>query len=261
VSEGAHAALERARRIERAHAVQLERTREARAVGAPALAVGGGLAVFHGVRSPFSTAVGVGLGVPVSAADVDRVEGHLGVGGGPVRIEVTPFTDPSLADELARRGYQVERFFQVWHRPPGPLPEAPPLPVRPAAPGEERTWVDLFSRAHLGAPVQAGPQEQAFLGMTRARGNLLFLGLVEGVPAGVAALSIHEGTAYLSGAGVVASARGRGLQRALVRARLERAIAESCDLAAAATEPGTASQRTMERSGFRIAYPKVVLVR
>jgi len=261
VSDAAHAALERARRIERAHAVQLERTREARAVGAPALAVGGGLAVFHGVRSPFSAAVGVALGVPVTAADVDRLEAHLGVGGGPVRVEVTPFTDPSLADELARRGYQVERFFQVWHRPPAPLPEAPPLTVRPAAPGEERTWVDLFARAHLGTPVQAGPQEQAFLGMTRARGNLLFLGFVEGTAAGVAALSAHEGTAYLSGAGVVAVARGRGLQRALVRARLERAIEEACDLAAAATEPGTASQRTMERAGFHIAYPKVVLVR
>jgi ribosomal protein S18 acetylase RimI-like enzyme len=261
VSDPAHAALERARRIERAHAVQLERAREARGVGAPALEVGGGLAVSHGVRSPFSAAVGVALGVPVTAAEVDRLEAHLGVGGGPVRVEVTPFTDPSLADELARRGYQVERFFQVWHRAPGPLPEAPPLEVRPAAPGDERTWVDLFSRAHLGTPIQPGPQEQAFLGMTRARGNLLFLGLLDGAPAGVAALSVHEGTAYLSGAGVIPSARGRGLQRALVRARLERAIEEACDLAAAATEPGTASQRTLERAGFRIAHPKVVLVR
>ena len=33
-----------------------------------------------------------------------------------------------------------------------------------------------------------------------------------------------------------------------------------CDLAASATEPGTASQRTLERCGFRVAYPKAVLV-
>jgi hypothetical protein len=31
-------------------------------------------------------------------------------------------------------------------------------------------------------------------------------------------------------------------------------------LAASATEPGTASQRTLERCGFRVAYPKAVLV-
>jgi GNAT superfamily N-acetyltransferase len=260
VTDPAHVALERARRIERAHAVQLERTREARGVGSPALSLGGGLTVFHGVRSPFSAAVGVGLGVAVTPAEVDRLEAHLGAGGAPVRVEVTPFTDPSLTDELARRGYEVERFFQVWHRHPVPLPEAPLLEVRPIAPGEEHTWVDLFSRAHLGAPVQPGPQEQAFLGMTRARGNQLFLGFLEGAASAVAALSVHEGTAWLSGAGVVSPARGRGLQLALVRARLARAIEEGCDLASAATEPGTASQRNMEKAGFRIAYPKVVLV-
>jgi GNAT superfamily N-acetyltransferase len=261
VTDPAHRALERARRIERAHAVQLERTREARGVGAPALSLGGGLSVFHGIRSPFSVAVGIGLGVPVRPVEVDRVEEHLGAGGAPVRVEVTPFTDPSLTDELARRGYQVERFFQVWHRPPAPAPEAPSLEVRAVAPGEEHTWVDLFSRAHLGAPVQAGPQEQAFLGMTRARGNRLFLGFLDGTASAVAALSVNEGTAWLSGAGVVAPARGRGLQLALVRARLECAIEDGCNLAAAATEPATASQRTMEKAGFRIAYPKAVLVR
>ena len=77
---------------------------------------------------------------------------------------------------------------------------------------------------------------------------------------GVALSSAEGGVAWLSGAGVLPASRGRGLQCALVRARLAWAAAQGCDLAASATEPGTASQRTLERCGFRVAYPKAVLV-
>jgi hypothetical protein len=39
------------------------------------------------------------------------------------------------------------------------------------------------------------------------------------------------------------------------------AAAQGCTLAATSTLPATPSQRNMERLGFRIAYPKVVMVR
>jgi GNAT superfamily N-acetyltransferase len=77
----------------------------------------------------------------------------------------------------------------------------------------------------------------------------------------VALASAEGGVAWLSGAGVVPAARGRGIQAALVRARLAWGAARGCDVAAAATEPGSASQRTLQRCGFQVAYPKVVLVR
>ena len=247
-----------ARRVERAHALQLERTRATRGAGAPALEVAGGLSVSHGARSPFSAAVGVGIGVAVSEADVDRIEAHLGPGGGPVRIEVTPFTDPSLTEELGRRGYQLERFFQVWTRRPSTGAHAGQ--VRIAGPEEDGAWVDLFSRAFLGAPIQSESQREALRCMARAEGSVPWLALHDGVPVGVALSSSEGGVAWLSGAGVLPAARGRGLQGALVRARLAWAAELGCGLAAAATEPGTASQRTLERCGFRVAYPKAVLV-
>ena len=247
-----------ARRVERAHALQLERTRAARGTGAPAVEVAGGLAVSHGVRSPFSAAIGVGLGVPVAEGDVDRIEAHLGMGGGPVRIEVVPFTDPSLTEELGRRGYQLERFFQVWTR--APSTEASGDDVRVASPSEEGTWVDLFSRAFLGAPVQSESQRDGLRCMARAEGSVPWFALEGGVPVGVALSSAEGGVAWLSGAGVLPSARGRGLQGALVLARLAWAASRGCDLAASATEPGTASQRTLEGCGFRVAYPKAILV-
>jgi GNAT superfamily N-acetyltransferase len=244
--------------VERAHALQLERTRAARGTGAAAVEVAGGLAVSHGVRSPFSAAIGVGLGVPVAEADVERIEAHLGMGGGPVRIEVVPFTDPSLTEELGRRGYQLERFFQVWTRAPSTEPSGDD--VRVASPAEEGTWVDLFSRAFLGAPVQSASQRDGLGCMARAEGSVPWFALERGVPVGVALSSAEGGVAWLSGAGVVPASRGRGLQGALLRARLAWAASRGCDLAASATEPGTASQRTLERCGFRVAYPKAILV-
>jgi len=247
-----------ARRIERAHAMQLERTRAARGAGAPAVVVGGGLAVSHGVRSPFSAAIGVGLGKPVTARDVDRIEAHLGLGGGPVRIEVTPFADASLAEELGRRGYQLERFFQVWTR--DPAASGQDGSVRVAGAADAAGWVEIFSRSFLGAPTQSEAQREALRAMLVAEGNVPWVAEEAGVAVAVALSSAEGGVAWLSGAGVVPASRGHGLQETLVRARLAWALSRGCDVAASATEPGTASQRTLERCGFRAAYPKAVLV-
>jgi GNAT superfamily N-acetyltransferase len=248
-----------ARRIERAHALQLERTRAARGAAAPALALCGGLAVSHGVRSPFSAAVGVGIGEPVTAGDVDRIEAHIGLGGGPVRIEVTPFADGSLTEELGRRGYQLDRFFQVWIREPATV--EPHGSVRVARADETPAWIEVFARSFLGAATQSESQRDALRAMVLAEGTVAWLAESAGVPVGVALSSAEGGVAWLSGAGVLPASRGLGLQEELVRARLGWALLRGCDLAASATEPGTASQRTLERCGFRVAYPKAVLVR
>lgn len=247
-----------ARRIERAHAMQLERTRTARGSGVPALLVCGGLAVSHGVRSPFSAAIGVGIGEAVTARDVDRIEAHLGLGGGPVRIEVTPFCDASLTEELGRRGYQLERFFQVWTREPEARDQDGT--VRTAGPAEAVEWVEIFSRSFLGAPTQSDAQREALGAMLVADGSVPWLAEVSGAAVAVALSSAEGGVAWLSGAGVLPDSRGHRLQEKLVRARLAWAFSRGCDVAASATEPGTASQRTLERCGFRAAYPKAILV-
>lgn len=260
-SEGAPAPTPRAlaRRIERAQAAQLERSARA-APRASVLEVGGGLAVSFGPSSPFSAAVGLGLSGPVTAADLDRLEAHLGAGGGGVNVEVAAFAEPSLTELLAERGYALERIHLVWARPPLPLPDAPPTEIRRIRAGEEELFLDVFGDAFLGAPPR-GAVREGFRSMTRAEGNACFLALVDGAPAGVAIASCEGGVAQLTGAGVVPRFRGRALQAALVRARLAWATERGCDLAASATDPATASQRTLERAGFRCAYPKAVMVR
>lgn len=248
-----------ARRFERAEAEQLART------GAPgragAIEIGGGLAVSKGPRSPFSAALGVGLSGPVTAAEVDAIEAHLGERGGGVRIEMAAPADRSLAAELARRGYRIERFHQVWHRPPLPLPDAPSIEVTPIGPDEEGAWAAAFAAAYFGSVPAYPSMMEGILAMPRADGNVCFAARQQGEIAGVGIASAHGGVATLSGAGVPAHWRGRGIQLALVRARLAWAVEHGCDVAASATEPGSASQRTLEKAGFRCAYPRVVLVR
>ncbi len=249
-------------RVERAEAVQLART------GAPgpagALRVAGGRAVSKGPRSPLSVAFGLGLAGPVTAGDVDRVEAHLGALGGEIRIEVAAPAHPSLGAELARRGYRLERFLQVLWRPVAPKAAAPTVgvEVRPMEAGEERPWAEAFALAHLGAALGSDAEAEDLLAIPRAEANRCFAAFDAGArPVAVAIVSAHRGVATLSGAGVLPAWRGRGLQLALVAARLAWASARGCDIAASATDPGGASQRTLEKAGFRVAYPKAVMVR
>lgn len=248
-------------RLERAEAEQLART------GAPflagALPVSGGLAVSKGPRSPSSAAFGLGLSGPVPGEDLDRVEAHLGALGGEVRIELCVHAHPSLAAELGRRGYRVERLLLVLSRAVAAPPrraEPRSVTVRELAPGEERAFAEAFGLAHLGRPPSPGELED-LLDVPRAAGSACFAAFDGGALVGVAVASQHEGVASLSGAGVVPERRGRGVQLALVEARLAWAARHRCAVAASAVAPGGASQRTLEKAGFRVAYSKAVLVR
>ena len=63
------------------------------------------------------------------------------------------------------------------------------------------------------------------------------------------------------GAGTLSEFRGRGLQTALLRARLASAAAAGCEYAVIVTQGGTTSQRNCERLGFRVAYSKVTVLK
>jgi GNAT superfamily N-acetyltransferase len=99
------------------------------------------------------------------------------------------------------------------------------------------------------------------LGIVRTQGNTCFLALQNGEPRGVGVVSVTEGVALLSADGVVPLYRGKGLQLALIQARMAWAAERGADVVTASTEPASASQRNYEKSGFRCAYPKLVMVR
>lgn len=229
-----------------------------------------GVAIYAGQGSPMTQGLAMGLSGPVSAADLDAIEAHLRPdGAGPCQIELCPFADPTLPALLAARRYRVNEWQLVWSRPvsadAAPPPDAEPeaLRVRRAHPGE----VDLYLRAVMAGFLETDVNDvsEAALSMMRptayAPGFELYVALWDGEIIGGAGLAVAGGVALMSGSGVRPRFRRRGAQGALLRARLLRAQELGCDLACSSTLPGTSSRRNMERRGFAVAYPKIVLLK
>ena len=69
-----------------------------------------------------------------------------------------------------------------------------------------------------------------------------------------------DDTALLAGTSTIPEARGQGVQRDLLNARLDLAAERGAKLAVIATSPGTTSQRNALRAGFSILYARTRFV-
>jgi GNAT superfamily N-acetyltransferase len=85
-----------------------------------------------------------------------------------------------------------------------------------------------------------------------------YLAAVDGRDSAVGVLGVRDGVAYLANASTLEAARRRGCQTALIAHRIADAAIAGCELVTALTTFGSASQRTLERTGLRIAYTKTV---
>jgi ribosomal protein S18 acetylase RimI-like enzyme len=92
-------------------------------------------------------------------------------------------------------------------------------------------------------------------------GIVAYLARRNGEVAGAGSVRIAEGLAQMSGASTLPSHRRRGVQSALLGARLVDAARAGCDLAITCTEPASKSQQNMQRAGFELLYSRAVLVR
>ena len=233
----------------------------ARAGGGETLSLRSALGVFLGEGHMLNQGLALGLGGPLPAADLDLLEAFLGRGGAPVVLELSPGADPELPALLAARGYRIRQFQQVWVRELEELPQGSGPDIRPILTGEEELVARLTMAGFLDSDDLAAQDPGPALAMAGAEGSTVFLARVEGSPAAAGSVGIHGDVAALSGTSVLPRFRGRGLQRGLVLARLAFARQQGCVLACSATLPGSASQANLARCGFRVAYPKLELVR
>jgi GNAT superfamily N-acetyltransferase len=235
---------------------------------ASAVEIAGGIAIFAGQGSPLTQALAVGLDGPVTPADLDAIERHVSPDGrGPKQLEVCPFVDPSLTELLADRGYRVNEWQLTWTRDlgepvtPSTRPVDAEVHVARVKPGEE----DTLARAILAAFLESDEVPEEAIALMRpavyAEGYEPYLARVGDEPAGGATVA-HEGdVAIVSGAGVRQRFRRRGIQSLLLHLRLARAKELGARVAYSNTLPGTASRRNMERAGFHVAYPKIVMLK
>ncbi len=227
-----------------------------RASGGRSRPIGGGFAHWRGEGHPLNQALG--LIDPVTDGELGAIEAFLGA---PTVLELSPGADPGLWPLLARRGYRLGQFQQLLTRdlvdvpPPDPSAE-----VRPAGPGEAELQVRVVG-AGFGDTDAWQAFEPPFSLPDGVPGCQRYLALVQGEPAGGATLGWIGDVALLSGDAVLPRFRGAGLQKALILARLQEAARLGCRMACASTLPSTPSQRAYEACGFRVAYPKVEMVK
>jgi hypothetical protein len=233
----------------------------ARASRGEAEAIAGGCALYAGVNSPMTHALGIGMDETVPPEEFDRLEQFFFDRGSACLIDLCPMAGLSVVEQVTRRGYRVVEFNNLMLRriEPGLPLFTPPegVAIRDDAPYEVwcRTMIDGF-----GGPDGFPPDIMETIMPIPVIGDSL-LAEIDGQPAAAAAMSVQAGVALLAGDATLMWARRRGLQCALIGERLRRAAEAGCDLAMACVVPGTQSHRNYERMGFELFYMRVNVMR
>lgn len=240
--------------------------------GVMALEVAGGVASYGGPDSPLNKLAGLGFDGPINASDLAEIERAFAERKTPVQAEVSILADASVCATLTDRGYQLQNFENVLGRQL-PIESTPPVTEDIEISLDEGedfdTWLDVLVEGFASPDTQGVPSHddfprevigQAISDMATAEGVYRYLAHRQGVLAGAARMSRHDGVATLSGAATLPEHRRRGVQSALLWHRLTDAARQGCDLAVVTTQPGSKSQQNAQRQGFELLYTRAILV-
>jgi GNAT superfamily N-acetyltransferase len=266
-----HATLELARRIDRAEIDFCAVATLGVAPDGATLERGGGLAVYSAPGSPVNKVLGLGLGVECSDDDLDAIEDFYAQRGCPVQIELCPLASPDLSSRLSKRGYVLQAFENELAR------LAPAEPVQPTSDADitveagagEHPWLEVVAEG-FSVPDQITPGPPVPHDAVAAIGDVMrlfvhpeivrYVARVDGHPASAAVSFVKDGVLCIAGTATRQAFRRRGLQRAIVAQAMNDGRGKA-DLIIATTAPGSVSQRTFERCGFRIVYTRAILVK
>ena len=184
-------------------------------------------------------------------------------------LELCPLADRSWWRLAGERGYRLQGFRNVYVRTTSdPRPVA--APVGPAADiavaAVDGVAFDAWSAVLLdGFGYDDGPARRRVARWNRMLSACpqatLLLATLDGEPVGASNLLVHGTVASLGGTTTLPEHRRRGVQRALLTARLAVARAAGCTLAVVTADAGSTSARNIERHGFRLAYTNTRLRR
>lgn len=255
---------------------RLEEGRQAEALRELAddhLPVGGGIAGRGEAGSWLNNAVGVGLDRPVPGADVDRIIEWYESAGIEPRVELCPLAHESLIAALAGRGFVVRSFESVLFRELDPREPARPIVdppaglvikrMDPADDAEVREYARVCSSGFLPPGLTEWPPEHIEIAMRSARHarTIGLMAMLDGRCVGAGGMGLHDHVAALFGLSVLPEFRRRGIQQAIIAARLNIAAERGLRLATIGSRPGAPTERNARRMGFQTAYVKPMVVR
>jgi hypothetical protein len=254
-----------ARRIEAAEAANGFRVARAVAEASPGLGAAaepflGGCALFGGVGSPMTHALGIGMQGPAGKEEFDRMEAFFRERGSAVLIDLCPLADASLLEMVFSRGYRVIEFNNVMIRrivPEEPVLVRDGLTVSVAGERDLDTWNRTVARGFQERDDIDGSFVEMLAGASLSGHCYLARREQEAIAGG--GMSMQDGVAYFFGDATVLGARRRGAQSALIQARMADAERAGCDLAMACVVPGSGSHRNYERAGFELVFMRVNL--
>ena len=181
-----------------------------------------------------------------------------------MRVETCALADHSFIEQFGKREYRVTEFSNVMALPLDGVKSGQSWPGPPEGMSTEKIGVDqidLWTRTVTEGFAEHFPVTQELLEVMKmfALGahTECYLARVDGKVAGGGTLALRNGIAGLFGASTLPAIRARGVQTALLHARLARAAEAGCDLAVSLALPGSISQWNIVRRGFSVLYTRV----
>lgn len=236
-------------------------------VGAAEEEICGGHMVFAGLGSPIGRATGLGLDCPITADTLDRIEQFYRECKAPSQVDLCPLHGPEVFELFKDRGYSIAELNNVLYRKLDPAEQFhTPAPegctIRRTPPEEAEITGAIVESAFFpdGAPE---PFRGLIAPLYQMEGALAFVATIDDKPVacGTGLVIPQHKVFALCGAGTLTEFRARGLQTALLRARMYAAAQAGCEYAVVVTQGGATSQRNAERLGFKVAYSKVTAIK
>lgn len=225
---------------------------------------------FHEPGSWQNQACGVGLAGPVPGDEIDGLVAFYESRGVEPRIELSPFAHSSLVEGLGRRGFVVREFENVLYcelaRATLELPRGWPQGLvisrvdnRDSAAIDRAVLVTLagfYPPGEIPAPMIAACKTTLSQPTTE-----VFLAQIDGRVIAAGSVGFGDGVASLMGVSTDPAYRQRGVQQALMQARMELARERKCVVATIASRPGIPTERNANRMGFAMAYTRTVVAK
>lgn len=235
--------------------------------------VAGGVAAFAEDASPLNKVVGLGFGGMPDDALLDEVEQAFADRGAPVQVELAHLADPAIAAALTERGYRLTSYENVLGLPLSAAYErfAPEgIEIRSSSEEEFERWIEAVADGFAYPDTQGVLSHEEFpreviaaavRDLVGAAGMKRYSAVRDGAVVGGASVRMTDGIAQLTGAATAPAHRRRGIQTALLAARLADAAAAGCEIAVVTTQPGSKSQENVQRQGFHLLYTRAILVK
>jgi GNAT superfamily N-acetyltransferase len=233
---------------------------------------GAGVAAYVREGSPMNKVIGVGIEAPIDEATLAEVEAAMRTRGEPVRIELATLALAESGALLTARGYRLLGFENLLVRPlsavAGGAPGGSGVRVERVTEATLRSWRDTTVEAVAASDDTGVPVDHLSLEAIKAViddflecGDFdRYVAFIDGVIAGAASMRVHDGVASLTGSATLPAHRRRGVQAALIAARLAEAHTRGAEIATITTAPGSQSQANVAKHGFVLGYARAILV-